>query len=112
MDGEGPGGYFKVELAVVSGGNLIEPRASVRDYPGEDIQAARGATGVGLRVDVRGKTQLLNQRDEVRAIPLQYGPVPKINLAHDKVVELFLHGLAVGHEAAAQAICLRPQTKV
>ena len=112
MDSEGPGGYFKVELAMVSWGNLIEPRASVGYYPGEDIQSACGATGVGFCVDVRGQTQLLGQRDEVRTVPFQYCPVPKINLAHNKVVELFLHGLIIGHEAAAQAICLRAQAQV
>ncbi len=103
-DGEGAGDQLQVEAAPVAGGNLVEAVALVGDHAGEDVEAARGAAGVGPGGDLSREVELLDDRDEVRAVALEDGPVPQVDLAHAELGKLGLDPFPFGQEAAAQTV--------
>ena len=80
--------HLEVEVAVVAGGNLVEPVAVVADDAREHIEAARRALGVRTAADVRRQAQLFEQRDEVRTVGLEHRPAPQVDLVDDEVLEL------------------------
>ena len=90
-DGEREGHDLQVEGALVAGGDLVEAVAVVGDDPGEDVDPAGGALGVGLAPDVGREVEPLRQGDEVGAVGLEDGAVPaQVELVEDVVLDLAL----------------------
>src|ERR1039458_2922714 len=76
---------------------------AIGDHSGEHVQAAGRALGVGLRANLRGEMELLDQRDEVGTVALERGSVAKVYLLEGQILDLLLDGgAAVRQEAAAQ----------
>src|SRR4030067_2589129 len=65
-----PGHYLKEELARVAAGDVLEPRAPVREDPGEHIEPACRRLGVGPAPYVLGELQCFHEGDKVDMAPL------------------------------------------
>ena len=70
---------------MVARGDFIEPRVQVRDEPRENIQATRGAFGIGLPADVRGQRHAFQQRHQVDVPFFQDGALGQVDLIHDQL---------------------------
>ena len=104
-DGEGQRHDLEVEVAGVTRGHLVEAVAAVGDDPGEDVEAAGRALGVGLAGHARRQGQALLQRDEVRPVGLEHGALPvEVELVDHVVLHPLGHGVPPGQEAAPDAV--------
>ncbi len=94
---------LEVQPAAIAGGDLVEAVAAVGQHPREHVEAPGRALGVGLRADLLGEPQLLEQRHEIGPVALERGAVAQVDLFEGEILDLLLDGgVAVGQEAAAQ----------
>ena len=104
---------LEVERAVVARGDLVEAVAAVAEHAREHVQAPGRALRVGLRADLRGQRQALDQGHQVGPVALQRGAVAQVDPFEGEVLDLLLDGrVAVGQEAAAQRPRVLPESQV
>ena len=76
-----------VERAGVAGLDAVELGAAVGDQPGEEVEPAGRALGVGDRRDVARQRQPLDQRHDVDAALLQHRAGAEVDAVHLEVGE-------------------------
>ncbi len=113
FDAEAAGRDFRKQRPLVFGVDPIEYLARVGDQPGEDIEPAGGALGIGDRRNALRQLQMLLQLDQVHAAALQDRAVVErdlVVLQGGKLIgDLFV---AAGQKARANAIGARPEPQV
>ena len=103
LDREGAGHHLQVELPPVAGPDLVEAVVAVGDHPGEDVEAAGRALRDWFWPAPPGQRQLLDQRHQVGAVPLQGRAVAQVDLLEGQPLDLLLdRRVDVRQEAAAQ----------
>ena len=60
---------------MISGGDLIEPVAAIRDQPRENIESPRRALRIGGAEDSVSKRQAFQKRHDIEATAFQHGAV-------------------------------------
>ena len=98
---------------MIAGSDLIEAVAVVTDHAGEDIEAARGALGIGLPAHKGGQGELFGDRDQVRAVGREHRALSsQVQLVDNEVLDLSLDPLVAGQETAAESVGVVPEAQV
>jgi len=112
-DGEREGDNLEVEAALVTVADLVEAVAAVGDDPGEDVEPARRALGVGLAPHPGRQGQALLEGDQVRPVGFEHRPLAvEVELVDHVVLQPLLDGEAAGQEAAPDAVGHLPQAQI
>ena len=114
QDAEGARRDLGVQRAVIVGPHPVELGAVIGDQPGEHVDPADRALGVGDRRGALLERQALEQRHDVDAALLEHRPgLVELELMHGERVDLLLdRGRGAGQEARAHPVAPGAEAQV
>ena len=104
---------FEKELSLVAVTDLVEVRAVIGDDAREDVEPAGRAPRVRPTADASGQPDAFLERDQVRAVLLEHGPIAgQVKVAHVVVLKLLADLPGGREEAAPKTVGDRPEREV
>ncbi len=111
--GEGLRADLGIKRAAITRLDAVETLRAVGDQPGEDIDAAGRAFGIGDAGNAGGKFRPLQQRDDIDAARFQHRAMAQIHFMHEDGGEFFFHrGVGSGQEAGPHPPGLGAQAQI
>ena len=113
LDRKGARRDFDPQPPVITGGDLVEGDAMIGDEPGEDVDTAGRALGIGRSGHRVGQGKGLKNGNEIDATGLQNRAGTEIEFVQGEIVELVLdRGAAARQKACPKPVGDRPQAQV